>query len=244
MRSLLNWLSQISMVTRFSLKGIPERKGAAAAAAFGIACVVAVLVAVLSIGAGFRHAITAAGSPSRAIILRSGSTSEMMSSLSQEDSTVIADGPGIVHDGGAPEVSSELYLVINLPKRSTGTDANVPLRGVGEMAYKIRDEVKIVEGRRFTPGRNEVIVGQSAAREFSGLNVGGKIKVGGSYWDVVGVFTANGGVCESEIWGDAGVLQSAFNRGSSFQMMCVKLTSPSAFASFTNSVMSDPRIKI
>lgn len=244
MRHLFNWLSQVASVTKLSLQTILERKGSAAAAAFGIAGVVAVLVGVLSIAQGFRRALTVSGSADTAIILRNGSETEMMSILSGDDVKTISDAPGVAQGVNGPLASGELFVVINLPKRSTGTDANVPLRGVSRAAFDIRDGIRIVEGRRFEPGRNEIVVGLGAAREFAGLTLGSKVNVGQNDWLVVGLFSARGGIAESEIWTDAPVLQAAYQRGNSFQSVSVKLTSSSAFQTFNDALTTDPRLKV
>ena len=174
----INWFSQIASITKFGLLSIPQRRGAVAATVIGIAGVVAVLVGVLSIAAGFRQAMTVSGSPDAAIVLRSGADSEMVSGLGRDQTRVIADAPGVARTAQGPLASAELFVIINLPKRSTGLDANVPLRGVEDTALQVRDNVKIVQGRMFEWGKDEVIVGAGAAREFAGLDVGSNIKVG------------------------------------------------------------------
>jgi putative ABC transport system permease protein len=244
MANPLNWLSQVISVTKLSLQTILERRGSSAAAAFGIAGVVAVLVGVLSIAQGFRRALTVSAAPDAAIVLRSGSDSEMMSILLGDDVRIITDGRGIARGPDGPLASAELFVVINLPKRSTRTDANVPLRGVGRAAFDVRDNTRIVAGRRFEPGRNEVVAGVGAAREFAGLDLGNKIRVGQNEWEVVGLFSANGGVAESEVWTDAPVLQAAYQRGNSFQSVCVKLNSANAFQEFKDSLTTDPRLNV
>jgi putative ABC transport system permease protein len=244
MRALCNWCGQLASLLRFSLLTIPQRKGAAAAAAFGICGVVAVLIGVLSIAQGFRHAMVVSGSPNTAMVLRSGADNEMMSILLGPETRLVANAPGVVWGPEGPLVSAELFVIINLPKVSTGTDANVPLRGVQPAAFGVHDELRLVEGRRFELGRNEVIVGRAAAREFAGLALGSKLQVGRNAWEVVGIFEANGGTAESEIWTDAGVLQAAYQRGNSYQSVCVKLPSPQAFAQFKQGLESDPRLNV
>jgi putative ABC transport system permease protein len=244
MAGMYNWFSQIGSVTRLSVQTILQRKGASAAAVFGIAGVVAVMIGVLSIAKGFRHAMTVAGSPGTALVLRGGSDTEMMSILSGEHARMISDFPGVARSGGVPLASAELFVVINLPKRSTGTDANVPLRGVQPAAFHVREELEIIEGRRFETGRNEVIAGRGAVGEFEGLNVGDTLKMGRNEWAVVGIFSANGGIAESEIWTDAGVLQPAYQRGNSFQSVYVKLTSPEALNEFERALARDPRLNV
>lgn len=241
---LFNWFSQIGSVAAFNLRTLPERKGAAIAAAVGIAGVVAVLVGVLSIAEGFRKAMTVSGSEDVALVLRSGADSEMTSGLSHEDTRVISDAPGVARNPAGALASAELFVIINLPKRSTGTDANVPFRGVQEMAFPVRGNVEMVQGRKFQPGRNEVIVGAGAAREFAGLDLGKKLKIGQNEWDVVGVFSAGGGIAESEIWTDAAVLQPAYHRGDSFQSVYAKLTSAKAFQEFKDALTSNPQLSV
>jgi putative ABC transport system permease protein len=238
---MLNWFSQVASVTRFGILSIPQRRGSVAAAIIGIAGVVAVLAGVLSIAAGFRKVMASSASPDSAIVLRSGADSEMVSGLSRENTRVVADAPGVKVGTNGPLSSAELFVIINLPKKSTGTDANVPLRGINQAALDVRDHVRIVEGRMFDWGKNEVIVGTGAAQEFAGLGVGSVMKVGKVEWPIVGKFEANGGMAESEIWTDASVLQAAYNRGDSYQSVYARLESPDSFFMFSNSLATDPR---
>jgi putative ABC transport system permease protein len=240
----INWFSQIGSITKFGLLSIPQRRGTVAATVFGIAGVVAVLVGVLSIAAGFKQAMTVSGAPDAAVVLRSGADSEMVSGFGRSETRVIADSPGVAHTTQGSLSSAELFVIINVPKRSTGTDANVPLRGVEASALQVRDQVKIVQGRMFEWGKNEVIVGSGAAQEFAGLELGSTLKVGRYEWPVVGIFSANGGVAESEIWTDAKVLQDAYHRGDSFQSVYVKLNSPGAFQEFKDSLTSNPQLSV
>jgi putative ABC transport system permease protein len=240
----MNWFSQIASITKFGLMSIPQRRGAVAATVIGIAGVVAVFVGVLSMAAGFMHSMMVSSSPDTAIVLRSGADSEMVSGFSREQTQIIADSPNLARDAQGPLSSAELFVIINLPKRATGTDANVPLRGVEPAAMHVRDNLKIIQGRMFDWGKDEVIVGAGAAREFSGLDVGSSIKVGRYQWPVVGIFSANGAVSESEIWTDAKVLQAAYNRGDSFQSVLAKLTTPTAFEAFKDSLTSNPQLSV
>ena len=166
-------LAQISALLAFNVRTLRGRLGSAGAAIFGIAGVVAVLVGVLSIGEGFRKVMVVAGKDDTALVLRAGADSEMTSVLGRADVDVIRDAPGVARGtDGKPIMSPELFVIVDLPKRSTNTAANVPLRGVQQAAFAIRPEVKIVEGRQFGWGKNEVIVGRGAHAEFSGTDVG------------------------------------------------------------------------
>jgi putative ABC transport system permease protein len=241
---MFNWISQIASLTLFNLRTMPQRVGAAVAAAVGIAGVVAVLIGVLSISEGFKAAMSSAGADDVAIVLRSGATNEMSSGISREEARLIADAPGVARNEDAPLASAELFVMINLPKRSTGTDANVALRGVEQAAVPVRGNMKIVEGRMFETGRNEVIAGVGAAREFAGLDLGQSFKVGQNEWEVVGLFTGGAGSAESEVWTDAAVLQSTYQRGDRFQSVLVKLTSSEAFQPFKDWLTSNPQLEV
>jgi putative ABC transport system permease protein len=239
-----NWLSQIVSVTWFGLCTIPRRKGSAIAAAFGIAGVVVVFVGILSIAQGFRRAVTSTGRDDIAIVLRDGANNEMSSGLGRDETRIIKDAPGVARQNDSAVASAELFVIIDVPKRSTGTDANVPFRGVQTAAPAVRGNVKITQGRMFEPGRNEVIAGVSAAREFAGLDVGKTIKLGRTEWNVVGVFTAGGGVAESELWTDNTVLQQAYQRGDSYQSVYAQLVSPEKFQGFKDALTSNPQLKV
>lgn len=241
---MFNWLSQVFAVTQFSLRSLPQRKGSSAAALLGIAGVVAVMVGVLSIAQGVVQMMDSSAGDTNAIVLRSGADSEMMSGLGGDDTRIISEAPGIARNGNDVLASPELFVVINLPMRTTGTDANVPLRGVQSAATKVRDSFEMVEGRMFAWGLNEVIVGIGAKSQFAGLEVGSTIEVGQEQWPVVGVFEAAGGLSESEIWVDAAVLQPAYRRGNSYQSVYVKLNSYDAFDEFKDTLTSDPRLNV
>ena len=241
---MFNWFSQIFALIQFNLRTIWQRKGSSAAALFGIAGVVAVLVGVLSIAQGFSAVMNASGKPDTALILRSGADTEMMSGLSRDTTRIIADTEGVARSAEGALASAELFVIINLPKRSTGTDANVPLRGVEPMAFSVRSDIDIIQGRPFEWGRNEVIVGSGAVREFEGLELGGRIPVGKEEWTVVGIFEADGGISESEIWTDASVLQPAYRRGNSFQAVYAKLEAPEGFQGFKDGLTTDPQLNV
>jgi putative ABC transport system permease protein len=241
---MFRWLTQVVTLTVFNLKTIPKRLGSVLAALVGMAFVVAVLVGVLSIDQGFRQALVATGAPDRAIVLRSGADSEMMSIVMRDDARVISEAPGVKRGAAGALVSPELFVVIALPKRSTGTDANVPMRGITAPGLEVHDEVEIVEGRAMTWGRNEAIVGRAAQREFAGLEVGKTLRIGLNDWQIVGAFTAGGGSAETEIWTDAAVLQPAYRRGTTYQSVKVALASEGSFQGFKDALTADPRLDV
>ena len=240
---MFTWISQTLAVTALNLRTIPQRLGSSGVAIIGIAGVVVVFVSVLSIAAGFSAAMEGAGSPSRALVMRTGADSEMTSGIGGPDATLIKEAPGLRRDGQTALASAELFVIIDLPKKSTGTAANVPMRGVEPTAFQVRD-VQIVEGRQFTFGTNEIIVGRGARGQFAGLDVGSTVQSGKATWQVVGVFSANGGVSETEIWVDARTLQGVYNRGNSYQTVLARLDSAESFNTFRDWLTTNPQLNV
>lgn len=234
-------LRQMAAVTAMNLRSLPDRMGTATVAVVGIGGVVAVLVAALSITEGFRAAMALSGREDVGIVLRGGSADELSSGLALEAVKHVMDAPGIVQGEDGPLASPELYVIVDVPMKSTGTKANVPLRGVGPNAFAIRRAFRIIEGRPFRRGMSEVIVGRGAAAQFAGLAVGDVVRFGRTPWTVTGVFEDGGSVSESEIWTDATVLQGAYNRGNSYQSVRVRLPGPGRTAALERHLEADPR---
>lgn len=240
----MKFLNQAIAVTLLNLRNLPQRAGGSVVAVIGVAAVVLVFAAVLSMAAGFERTMLAAGADDTAIVLRAGSTAELNSGLSNEQALIVANAPGVLHDGDAPVSSFELYVVVDVAKRSTGEDANVPLRGVQPFAFDLRHNVKITEGRMFEEGKNELVVGRAAQSEFVGLELGNEIRFGQTRWTVVGSFEADGSVSESELWTDLRVLQTMFNRGNSVQSVRVRLVSPESIEELRQALADDPRVDV
>lgn len=235
-------IRQIVAVTVLNLRNLPQRIAASVVAVIGVGAVVMVFAAVLSMATGFERTMMAAGADDTAVILRSGSTAELNSGLSNEQTLIVANAPGVLKDGDQPIISAELYVVVDLKKKATDSEANVPFRGVQENAFAVRNNIGIVEGRMFEPGKNEIIVGRAAQQEFQGLELDSIIRFGKSEWSVVGVFEAAGGVVESELWTDVRVLQGAYRRGNSFQSVRVRLESAASIDTLREALEADPRI--
>jgi len=241
---VFNWIGQTLAVTALNLRTIPQRLGSSGVAIVGIAGVVIVLVSVLSIAAGFTAAMQNSGSPSRAIVMRSGADSEMTSGLSGAEVDVIKQAPGLRRDGQTPVASAELYVIIDIPKISTNTSANVPMRGVERTVMSVRSEASIIEGRMFEFGTNEIVVGRGASGQFAGLTVGNEFKSGQDSWKVVGIFESDGAVSETEIWCDSRVLQGAYRRGNSYQTVLAQLDSSDSFNTFRDWLTANPQVNV
>lgn len=237
-------LTQMLAVTWISLLSLSQRWGSSLAGVMGIAGVVAVLVAVLSIGEGFRAAMTTGGAADTALVFRGGTDTEMNSFLTRAETRIIAAAPGIRREADGALVSAEMFVIVDLPKRGQNTPANVPVRGVEPTALAIRKHFKLVAGRPITPGYNELMVGIGAVQAFSGLELGSTLRLGESTWSIVGHFSTQGGIADSELWGDVSVLQPAYRRGEVFQAVYAKLDSAAAFTLFKDALTADPRLDV
>jgi putative ABC transport system permease protein len=238
-------LSQIIAVTGVNIRSIPARLGSSTVAVIGIAGVVLVFVAVLSIAEGVNATMKASGDPNLVLILRAGSDTEMTSGLAGDAVRVIQDAPGIARDSsGAPMTSPELFVVVDHPLKRSGSAANVPLRGVSPEAFKVHSRLKIVDGRNIEFGKNEIIAGKAAANQFVNLNVGTTLKWGESTWTLVGIFEDGGSVSESELWCDVKVLQPAYRRGNSYQSVYARLASPDSYQQLKDSLTANPQLTV
>ena len=240
----MSFFTQIFSVAGLSIRTISQRMGSSAVAVVGIAGVVIVFVAVLSISEGFKAAMRSAGRSDRAIIMRGGASDEMSSGLAGDAAEVIKQAPGVRRENNQPLASTELYVIIDLPKRSTMTAANVPMRGVMPVTPQVRYDTRIMQGRMLTFGTNEIVAGRAAAAQFAGLSVGSQIKTGQVSWTVVGIFESGGSVAETELWADARVVQGAFRRGNSYTSILARLESPDTFKAMKDWLTTNPQLNV
>ena len=232
-------LAQILSVISMNIRSIPQRLWMSVATVLAVAVVVAVLLAFLAMGNGFRTTLQGSGSDELAVLLRSGSQAELNSVLTREQVNLIAESPGIARDEKGPLVSAELYLIVDGMKKNTQTEANLPFRGIDERGLELRKNVRLIQGRMFESGKNEIVVGEAALREFSGFELGKSVKLGTAQWEVVGVFTAGGSIFDSELWADVRTVQSQFNRGSSVQIIRARLETPGNIEPIAQTIAAD-----
>jgi putative ABC transport system permease protein len=229
----------------YNFRSVKARWTSAIVAVLGIAGTVGVFVAMLSLARGFRATLVSSGSADNAMVMRAGATSEMTGGVGIDAVKILQDAPGIARSSDGPLVTPEVVLVAPIPLISTGTDANVQIRGVSKNVLQIRNKVKIAEGRMFQPGLNEVIVGRNANKSYAGLTLGNTINLGNVRWAIVGIFDAGGSSFDSEVWGDAHLIGPAYNRPDTlFQSVTVHLTSPDSLQQFKDAVTSDPRLNV
>jgi putative ABC transport system permease protein len=230
----------------YNFRSVKARWSSAIVAVVGIAGTVGVFVAMLSLARGFKATLVSSGSEDNAIIMRAGATSEMTGGVTIDTVKIIQDKPGIARGSdGSPLVTPEVVLVAPIPLISTGTDANVEIRGVSKNVLEIRRNIKIVEGRMFSPGLNEIVVGKNANASYAGLTLGNTIGLGSVHWKIVGIFDAGGSSFDSDVWGDAHLVGPAFNRPDIyFQSITVRLTSASALQQLKDAATADPRLNV
>jgi len=229
----------------YNFRSVKARWTSAIVAVLGIAGTVGVFVAMLSLARGFKATLVSSGSVDNAMVMRAGATSEMTGGVGIDAVKILQDAPGIARSSDGPLVTPEVVLVAPVPLISTGTDANVQIRGVSKNVLQIRNKVKIVEGRMFQPGLNEVVVGKNATKSYTGLTLGNTISLGNVRWLIVGIFDAGGSSFDSEVWADAHLLGPAYNRPDTFfQSVTVHLTSPDSLQQFKDAVTSDPRLNV
>jgi putative ABC transport system permease protein len=247
---LVAWLTftssgrQTRSVIRIGIATLPQRLGSSAVVVVGIAGVVGVLVALLAMGAGFEQILKQTGADDTVIVLHSGAESEATSTLDNDTVGIISQAPQVLRGAdGQPVVSGEQLIVASLPTRSTGLEASIALRGVGESAWILSRNLRFIEGRKFRPGLRELIVGKSTRDEFVGLRVGSTVSFDGQSWPIVGVFDS-GDAHNSEIWGDAQVIGSSYRRNGMVNSVMLRLTDASAIDALKAGIESDPRLKV
>src|SRR5215472_4351671 len=235
-----------SVPISYNFRSIRARWTSTIVAILGIAGTVGVFVAMLSLARGFKATLVASGSPGNALVMRAGSSSEMMGGITLASIKVLQDKPGIArNESGAPLLTQDVVGVIPVPLISTGTDANVQVRGVSPNVLQIRTFVKIVEGRMFQPGLMELVVGKNASKSYKGLTLGNKVDFAGGHWTVVGIFDAGGSAFDSEVWCDSQIFNQVLQRPTNiFQSATIHLQSPASFQEFKDAALADPQLNV
>ncbi len=229
--------------TRIGVASLPQRWGASSVIIVGIAGVVGVLVAMLAMGDGFKATLDNTGRDDTAIVLRGGSQAEINSVITRDQLPLVSSLPGVAKGAdGKPLVSPELSQVVVLPSNSDGGDVNVQFRGVGEQAWAVRPNLKIIAGRKFTPGLREIVVGKGAAAQFRGIEVGKTLDLAHQQWTVVGEFSS-GDSYESELWADTETVASTYDR-QAYQSLLLHTDGKNGLKQLKAALDADPRLKL
>ena len=240
----MNIVSQILAVTAMNLRSIPQRLGNSLVIVVGIAGVVAVLISVLAMYLGFRTTIDGDASAERVIVLSRGASAENESGLSRENVAAVMNAAGIKHDAqDRPVVSAELILVAPVARKRDNSDVYVTLRGVGPQYFVLRPELKLVSGRLFRAGNQELLVGASAGGQFVGLEIGSRVRLQDGDWTVVGTFAGGNGSRESEVIADAQTVMSAY-KIDAFNSVSVLRASGDGFATLKTALAEDSTVAV
>ena len=237
-------LRQTAAITGINLKSIPERWALSAVIVIGLAGVVAVFTALLAMYVGFEKTLTATGRSDVAFILRGGSQSELNSGIGRDEATIIKLAPGIKKGAdGQPNASAEANVIAELVRQGDkNSGANITVRGVEAKAFDLRPNLKIVEGRKFTPGLRELIVGRGVTRQFQGAGLGETVRMRGSDWKVVGTFES-GDAHDSEFWADFDVVATTFQRRG-YSSVTAELDGPNGLKTLSDALKADPRLSV
>ena len=229
----------------YNVRNVGQRWRVTLLAVGGIALVVAVFVVLIALSTGLRLALRDTGHPGNAIVVQRGSAQELTSGIGLDDVNFMSVDARVARDAaGQPLASPELVVAATLPRKADGVLSNVQVRGIGELAFEVRGGIRIVEGRRFTPGLSEVIVGARVRERYRGLEIGDSFRLKQRDWTVVGVFEAAGGSFESEVWGDVDVMAAAFNRRGGYQSLTMRLTDPALLPALAADFEKNPRLQV
>jgi putative ABC transport system permease protein len=229
----------------YNVRGAGARWSSSVAAVLGIAGTVGVFVAMLALARGFKATLVSSGQPGNAIVQRAGADTEMTSVLPVADVRIVEDLPQVARSAAGPLVSPEVVVIAALSLRATGTDANIPIRGVSPRVLEVRDNVRLVEGRFLRPGLAEAVVGKGAQSACNGLELGATVRLGAGTWTIVGVLDGGGTAFDSEVWADADILNGFYDRPPGiYQSATVRLRSPGDFPAFAAALRADPRLTV
>ena len=228
----------------YNLRNLVVRKTTTVITALGIALTVAVLLAVLALVNGLQTAFKSSGNPLQILVMRKGATAELSSAVTREAFQDLKSMAGIARDGEEPMASLEMVTVINLPSVDSPTGMNVTTRGILPIGIKMRDDLKLKDGRWFQAGRREVVVGKSIAKRYPGAQMGKKLRFGRGEWEVVGVMDGGTSSVNSEIFGDLNQVSSDFNRADGLSSVLLRATDSATVPALINSLNDDRRLGV
>ena len=227
----------------YNVRNLRVRKTTTLMTALGIALTVAVLVGIGTLVEGLRTSLESSGNPLHLIVMRQGSTSELVSVVTKESFDVLKFDDRIEQLDGEPMISHEVLSVVNLPLRSDPNSvANISVRGLSQMGIKMRDEVELQEGRWFEPGKREMVVGAGVHKIRDSTSIGDTVYFGRGDWEVVGVFSAGASPFNSEIWVDGNLAGSDLGRGSGRSCILVRAKDDAAASAISNRLADDQRL--
>lgn len=232
----------LAIPLHYSVRNLWVRRITTMLTAAGMSLVVFVFATSLMLDAGLKRTLVATGEPDNVVMSRKGSATEVQSAVDRSQAALVAALPEVAVIG-EPLASREVVMLISLPKKTTGAISNAMIRGMEQTGPGLRRKVRIIQGRMFRQGSNEIVVGRSIRAQFVGVEIGETLSFGGRQWLVVGVMDGARSGFDSEIWGDVDLLMQAFRRDA-YSSIVVRLTDPQAFDALASRLESDPRITL
>lgn len=238
-------LHKMALPLSYNTRHLRQRFGATAMTALGIALTVAIAIMIMSLLAGLGRAFKTSGDPLNVLVIRKGADAEMQSWVRLDQAQTVKYLPGVARgERGEPLASGELVVVIVLARRDGTGEVNVTVRGMSPVGPQLRPNVKLVEGRWHRSGQREIVISRSIHERFEGADLGSQLRFGKGLWTIVGVFDANGGAQDSEIWGDVNQTSQDFDRVGGYSSLLVRATDPVMAGVLKDRVNRDQRLKL
>jgi putative ABC transport system permease protein len=236
-------LKQILAVVAMNFKSLSQRFWPSLVIIIGMACVVGVMLSMMSLTVGYVSSFTRAGDPGNALVFSTSAQSEAQSNLPRANLATVADAPAVAKDAsGKPLADAEILINIPMVRKADGLDGTMLLRAVGPQGIALRPQFKLVEGRMFRPGARELVVGHAADGQFVGARLGDKVVLPDGEWPIVGVYTTKGDFLEGEFFADLDTAMTA-NKKTQYNAVLVHLAAPSSFETFRRAVTSNPALQ-
>jgi len=231
---------------KYNIRNMILRKRLTLMTALGIALTVTTTVFLMMLLAGMRKAFVSSGNPLDVLVMRKGSTSELVGGFTKDKLPILRQLPGIATDShGQPLVSGEWVVIVALPKRGTTGDVNITMRGMEQDGLELSaDKVKLIAGSWFSAGQREVVVSKSIHERFDHTNPGDMIDFGKGPWKVTGIFDAGGSAYDSEIWGDVNQVADQFNRQNAIGNVYLRAKDPVAADALKHRVADDQQLQL
>ena len=228
---------------KYNIGSLTARRVSTLMTILGIGVVIMVMISMMALQNGVHSAVVSSGSKDNLMVMREGAAAELSSWVTKDAFRIIRAMPGIAKDNGSPMISGELVIIFKIPKKDDPKGSNVLMRGVTPMAFTMRPYVRLIEGRMFRPGLNEVIVARRIRDRFVNTGLGDTFQFGSQKYNVVGVFDAKGTAFDSEMWCDADFLGQARKR-EAYSSVIVRPVDRSAFESIEAGIKNDNRLKL
>jgi putative ABC transport system permease protein len=229
---------------RYHVRSLFVRRTATLLTVVAIGFTVFILILVLSLAKGFELSLADSGRDDNVIVLRDAAMSEGVSVLSRDQARLIVGRPEIAKDpaDGTPMATPEFYAGIHLEKVQGG-GTNISIRGTSAKGLALRPGVRVSEGRMFRPGTEEVVVGRGLVDRVKGCAPGAVLDLQVRRMPVVGVIESDGGVFDSEIWGDVEQMQQIFMR-TSYSTVIARIESKDSLGALREYVKGNPNLPV